>query len=255
MGVCKSDKFLRLSRSRCLLTSIKFEEELGFRPLITATTAEGIRQQDLELGTALFQKYAAEFPVPESSVTLTEHKTPAGVRLKSYTPSDSSSAKPVVCYFHGGGFVVGDVDRDDALVSRFAKDTGLVFVSVEYRLAPENPYPAGFNDCVEASLWCMENPGSLKSSGSVILMGGSAGACLALGVALKLIESGNDSSLKGVVACQPMTLHPDHVPNEFRDHYASYDENATLTLNTAQAMRAFFSKHNKNQAMCSVIRY
>jgi versiconal hemiacetal acetate esterase len=212
--------------------------------MITGPTAEDIRKQDIELGTALFQKYAADFPPADPSVVLAEHKTASGVRLKSYTPPNNSSANPVVCYMHGGGFVVGNVDLDDSLVSRFAKDTNLVFVSVEYGLAPENPYPAGLNDCVEAAIWCIEQSQVLKSNGSIIPMGGSAGACLALGTTLKLIEQGRGSSLQGVVACQPMTLHPDHVPDEYQAQYSSYDRNAIQTLNTAQGMRAFFGKVN-----------
>jgi versiconal hemiacetal acetate esterase len=225
-----------------LLILLQFEEELGFRPRITSTTAEGIREQDLRLGTSLFQKYAANFSPMDQSITLAEHNTSSGVRLKTYTPSSAAPTKPAVCYIHGGGFVVGDVDRDDVLVSRFAKDTGLVFASVEYRLAPQDPYPAGFNDCVDAAVWCSENAKDLRSNGSVIMMGGSAGGALALGTALRLIEEGRGSFLKGIVACQPMTLHPDHVPDEYQAGYVSYVDHADHTLNTAQAMRSFFGR-------------
>ena len=196
----------------------------------------------MELGAKLLQKYAAHFPLPDPTVVLAEHKTVSGVRIKTYTPVNATAEMPAVCYFHGGGFVVGEVDRDDPLVTRLAKDTGLVFASVEYRLAPKHVYPAGFNDCTDAANWCIDNAKFLGTNGSVLLMGGSAGAALALGAALKLIEEGKAAMLQGVVACQPMTLHPDAVPAEYQDHYTSYDEHATHTLNSAQAMRAFFGE-------------
>lgn len=188
-------------------------------------------------------KYAAHFPPPDPEVALAEHKTASGVRIKTYTPSHAQSGKPLVCWIHGGGFVLGAVDLDDPLVTRFAKDTGLVFASVEYRLAPEHRYPAAFDDCLEAARWCAENAKALGTNGSVILSGGSAGATLALGTALKLIDAGQASILKGVVAVQPGTLHPDAVPAEYEEHYLSYDEHAMHTINTAQAMRAFFREN------------
>lgn len=226
----------------CTNWLVQFEAELGFRPLITGPSADDIHKQDQQLGATLIKKYAAQFPPPDPFVVLREHSTPSKVRIKSYTPSNASPNKPAVCYFHGGGFVVGEVDRDDILVSRLAKDTGLVFASVEYRLAPQNPYPAGFNDCIDAAKWCIEHADALGTNGTVVLMGGSAGATFALGTALKLIEDGELERLKGIVACQPMTLHPDAVPDQFRDQYSSYDEHATNTLNSAQGMRAFFGK-------------
>ena len=90
---------------------------------------------------AILERYRAHLPSPDPSINIAEGKTGSGVRVKVYAPPDVSSAQPAVCYFHGEGFVLGRVDRDDALVSRFAQQTGLVFVSVEYRLAD---IPLGF---------------------------------------------------------------------------------------------------------------
>lgn len=212
--------------------------------MINPTTAQGMREQDGKLGATLVEKYPAHFPPPDPTVKLAEHQTASGVRIKSYTPANARLAGPVGCWFHGGGFIIGSVAVDDALVARLAKDTGLVFVSVEYRLAPEHRYPAAFDDCVEAAEWCADNAKVLGTDGSVILMGGSAGGSLSLGVALKLIEAGHAKILKGVAAIQPGTLHPDAVPSEYAAYYSSYDEHATHTINSAETMRAFLGKEH-----------
>ena len=90
------------------------------------------------------------------------------------------------CNFHGGGFVLGDLDTHDGIVRRLALASGLRFVSVGYRRAPEHPYPAPLDDCVAAVRWVADH---LRPS-SFGLAGDSAGANLAFGAALTLREHG-----------------------------------------------------------------
>ncbi|KXT05094.1 hypothetical protein AC578_7573 [Pseudocercospora eumusae] len=222
---------------------LAFEQELGFRPLLHGPTYEDILKQYADNGLAMVEKYT--FPPPDPRVLISEDSTESGVRLKIYSPPNVRGGQPVVLYFHGGGCVLGGVDEDDGLVSRHAKDTGLVFVSAEYRLAPQHPFPAGFNDCVEAANWCIANAERLGSQpDKVLLMGVSAGATLALAAALKLIDDKKDDHLQGVVACQPFTIHPDAVPEEFRNSYKSYDEHAEHTVDTKAAMKTFLELHD-----------
>ncbi|CAK4031928.1 Versiconal hemiacetal acetate esterase [Lecanosticta acicola] len=217
---------------------LAFEEELGFRPLLHGPTYEGLVKQNTEIGLKLVERY--DFPTADPSVSTAEEKTSNGTRVKIYTPPELKPDQPIVCYFHGGGGVFGGIDDDDYIVTRHCKDTGLVFVSVEYRLAPLHPHPAGFDDCVDAAKWCIENAKSLGNQRSkVLLMGVSAGATLALATALKLLHDHRTGEVEGVVACQPLTLHPDGVPEEFQSMYTSYDEHATHTINTKAAMKTF----------------
>lgn len=217
---------------------LAFEQELGFRPLLHGPTYADIVKQNTEIGMALLAKY--KIPSAHPSVKTSEEKTNSGIRLKIYTPADVKPDQPVVVYFHGGGFVLGSVDEDDVIVSRHCNDTGLVFVSVEYRLAPHFPFPAGLDDCVEATKWCIENAESLSNSrSSAILMGGSAGATLALAVALQFVRDHRKGEIQGVVANQPVTAHPDAVPKEFKSEYTSYDEHNQHTINTRAAMKTF----------------
>ena len=223
--------------------SRQFEQELGFRPKLHGPTCEDIIASDTANGEAMLKKFS--FPEPDHSIQTSEHQTTSGIRLKAYKPHDLKPDLALVYYIHGGGFVIGSVNEDDRFVKPLAKATGCVFVSVEYRLAPQYRYPAGFQDCVEGANWCIDNAASLGArSGPIVIMGKSAGGALTLGVALKLIDGGRGSDVLGVVPCQPLTIHPDAVPEEFKLRYTAYEENAENTVNTRKAMYALYSGYS-----------
>ncbi|MFZ1440893.1 MAG: alpha/beta hydrolase fold domain-containing protein, partial [Candidatus Microthrix subdominans] len=76
---------------------------------------------------------------------------PAGdVRVRFYRDADTEPGAPAICFFHGGGWVVGDLDSHDPPCRVLAQRTGAVVMAVDYRLAPEAPYPAAVEDCVAA---------------------------------------------------------------------------------------------------------
>jgi len=94
-------------------------------------------------------------------------------------------------YFHGGGWIGADVAGNDGLTYTMAAESGTVAVSVDYRLAPENPFPAGLDDCYAAFLWTVENAAELGIDPERIGVGGdSAGANLAAGVSLMARDRG-----------------------------------------------------------------
>ena len=103
----------------------------------------------------------------------------------------------VVVYIHGGGWVIGSIGLMDNVARELAHHSGAVVVSVGYRLAPENPYPAGLDDCEAVTRWAFANAGSLGApSASVAVAGESAGGNLAAAVALRL-RSISDVRLAG----------------------------------------------------------
>ncbi|MFC6878598.1 MULTISPECIES: alpha/beta hydrolase [Actinomadura] len=100
-------------------------------------------------------------------------------------PEPGRDRSPVLVYFHGGGFVTGDLGNEHARCLDIAAD-GIAVVSVDYRLAPEHPFPAGFLDCYAATVWAYEHAAELGADPSRIAVGGgSAGGGLAAAVALR----------------------------------------------------------------------
>jgi len=110
-------------------------------------------------------------------------------RLRIYRPLEGSSGAGLL-WMHGGGYMVGSAVQDDGLCSKYARDLGLVVVSVEYRLAPEHRFPAALDDCFAAWRW-MQDRGELGLDPTRIAIGGmSAGGGLAACLAQRILDSG-----------------------------------------------------------------
>ena len=114
---------------------------------------------------------------------------PAGeVPVRIYTP-DAPAPRPVIAFFHGGGFVICSVETHDGLARRLANALGAVVVSVEYRLAPEARCPAAAEDCYAATQWIHEHAAELEADPDrLIVAGDSAGGNLAAVVSLMARE-------------------------------------------------------------------
>ncbi|MEO0321342.1 MAG: alpha/beta hydrolase [Myxococcota bacterium] len=101
------------------------------------------------------------------------------IPVRVYAPA-ADGPLPVVVYLHGGGFCVGDLETHDPLCRRLARDTHAIVVSVDYRLAPEHPAPAGTEDAIVALRWTVEHAAEIGGDPArVAVAGDSAGACLA----------------------------------------------------------------------------
>lgn len=95
-------------------------------------------------------------------------------------------ARGVYMHIHGGGLVLGGADQQDAMLERIVKNTGMACASVEYRLAPENPYPAAWDDCESAAVWLVKNAKSEFGTDVLTIGGESAGATLAAATLLRM---------------------------------------------------------------------
>jgi len=113
------------------------------------------------------------------------------VRVLVYTPTSKSTLRPAILDIHGGAFVLGSADDGDATNRRLAKDVNAVIVSVDYRLAPEHPFPAAIDDSYAALEWLHGHAAELGVDPTkVAVMGGSAGGGLAASLALLARDKG-----------------------------------------------------------------
>jgi acetyl esterase/lipase len=107
------------------------------------------------------------------------------VPVRIYAPAQRNGNLPALLYMHGGGYIVGSIDTEHTLTVMLTRELGVAVVSVDYRLAPENPYPAAVDDCYAALLWLHAHAGELGvDTARIAVIGQSAGAGLAAAIAL-----------------------------------------------------------------------
>jgi acetyl esterase/lipase len=112
----------------------------------------------------------------------------AGAAVRVHRPVGATSPLPALLWIHGGCYVVGSASQDDKLCHRFARTLGIMVASVEYRVAPEHPYPAALDDCTTALNWLAKQPE--VDSSRIAIGGGSAGGGLAAALALPMRDLG-----------------------------------------------------------------
>ena len=201
--------------------------------------AEGPPREEID-PAELRQSYAALSLVesrPEmASVTDRVVSGPGGdIPVRVYVPTDEPGPRPVLVYFHGGGWVIGSVDTHDGTVRAVADGSGVTVVSVDYRLAPEHPFPAAIDDCLAAVRWVVQHADELDvDPGRLALGGDSAGGNLAAIAAQELNMSG-DASVRFQLLVYPVTdgtmAHP------------SIDENAEGYFLTKATMTWFWQQY------------
>ncbi len=113
---------------------------------------------------------------------------PSGAGVQLHRPETESHPGAALLWMHGGGYIVGTAAQDGSLCRRFAKRLGIPVAAVDYRLAPENPYPAALNDCYEALTWLSRLPGIDPTR--IIIGGASAGGGLTAALALLARDRG-----------------------------------------------------------------
>ena len=108
-----------------------------------------------------------------------------GIAMRMYTPvASGGAALPTLVYFHGGGFVIGDLETHDGLCRQFANEGGFAVIAVDYRRAPEHEFPAALDDAIAAVEWIEAHASELGVDANRIAVGGdSAGGALAAEVA------------------------------------------------------------------------
>ena len=158
-----------------------------------AAAAVGPPPTDAVTARARSREYldAMNVNVDVSSLTVEDRSIPGpegapDVVVRVYAPrAPAFAAVPGILYIHGGGFFVGSVDSEHMGAAALARELGVVVVSVDYRLAPEHPFPAGIEDCYTALVWFHDHADDLGvDTARIAVNGGSAGGGLAAGLAL-----------------------------------------------------------------------
>ena len=168
-----------------------------------ATDLENVRRASEARDDAL----VAQLGVPEGTVQETLSITSRDghiVNLRICRPANVCDPLPVFYWMHGGGYVLGSARQGDAFTLRAASELGMFAVSVEYRLAPETPYPGPLEDCYEGLAHLVENAAALNLDTDKIIIGGvSAGGGLCAGLGLLVRDRGAFSVL-GQLLLYPM---------------------------------------------------
>lgn len=159
-----------------------------------------------------------------------EDRIVEGVPVRIYWPPESSQTPPVLLFFHGGGWVVGDLDSYDGTARAHAAGVGAVVVSVDYRLAPEHPYPAAVEDVWAVTRWVAAHAAELGADPARIAVAGdSAGGNLAAVVALLARDAG--VRLRAQLLWYPATT--------WDTSLASFTENADAPILGRRAIGSF----------------
>jgi acetyl esterase/lipase len=140
-------------------------------------------------------------PKLPAGITIEKLKTVEGLSLRIYTPAGQRT-RAAMLYIHGGGMMIGSPAMDDALLASTAAELDIVIVSPDYRLAPENPYPAPMDDCQSAWSWIQQNLLQRGIDGNRIAIGGeSAGGGLAAGLVLRIHDEGGPQPVAQWLFC------------------------------------------------------
>ena len=201
--------------------------ELGRPPLEQSTPAEA--RENMARGREVF----GPDPVDVASIRDIAAPGPAGeIPLRWYRGHDAPEQDaPALVYYHGGGWVIGDLESHDRVCRRLANDARCVVVSVDYRLAPEHRYPAAVDDSAAATRWIIEQAASLGIDPKRVAVGGdSAGGNLAAVIALMA----RDGSLPPV--CFQLLIYP---ATDMGATYPSYERTMSGLLLTTPGMRWF----------------
>ena len=174
-------------------------------------------------------------PAPEvAEAKLLLAPGPGGpIPLRAYRPlaSRAEEVLPVLVYFHGGGWTIGDLDTHDVVCRQLANGARCAVFSVDYRMGPESPFPAAVDDCLAATQWVAAEGGALRVDAARIAVGGdSAGGNLATVVALLVRDKGT------LRLCFQLLVYP---ATDQRMNFPSIERNGEGYLLTTASMHYF----------------
>lgn len=192
-----------------------------------------LRGAGVEQGRQMLQMMAMLDGDPAEVARVEDVTIDGNIPARAYAAS-TGNALPILVWYHGGGFVIGDLETADRTCRKLAIGTGALVVSIDYRLAPEDPFPAGADDCFTALRWIVDHAADLGGDPSRVAVGGdSAGGNLAAVTALQARDEG--LPLRHQLLVYPVT--------DATMSSSSYEENAEGYLLTRDSMDWFIGHY------------
>jgi acetyl esterase len=206
-------------------------DQMAALPALETLSVKNARAQVIE------RMKAATLPtLPVASVADHTIPGPAGdLPVRIYTPNGTGPF-PLLVFLHGSGFVICNLDTHDAAARNLCSTAGCVVVSVDYRLAPENKFPAGPDDCYAATKWAAGHARELNGDAThIAIAGDSAGGNLVAVTALRVRDQG------GPTLCGQLMIYP--VTDYYTTDHPSYVENAEGYGLSATGMKWFWNHY------------
>ncbi len=186
--------------------------------------------------------YSTKLPIKSvrnDTIPTTDRQVP----VRIYQDNTADTKSPIICFIHGGGWCIGDLDSHDQQCRRIALETAYPVISIDYQLSPEVKYPVALDEVTEVITYLIQHPAYLKrDAAEVIIMGDSAGGNLSITSALKLIDMGHRQSIRSIVAIYPVVdCHGDK-----RGSYQQFDQGLILTKHLMELFSANYIPDNQD---------
>ncbi|WP_346984614.1 alpha/beta hydrolase [Chryseobacterium sp. POE27] len=211
----------------------------GDKPIETLTPTEARKNHTpTDAVMDLVKENNIQVPAPKVDTTGVSINVAGGkIHARVYTPKTGKNSYPIIVYYHGGGFVIADLDVYNASAQGLAEQTESVVVSVAYRLAPENKFPTAHNDAFAAYEWVLKNTSAIKGDAKKIaVVGESAGGNLAANVSIMARDK------KIMIPLHQVLVYPIAQSNMSTASYTKYAGAKPLN----KPMMEWFTKHYLN---------
>ena len=190
-------------------------------------------------------------PPPGVKITNLQYPTSDGssVRAKLFQPTDKTeNGSPLVVMIHGGGFCLGSPEGEEQTCRNLVLALNATCVAIAYRLGPKHPFPYAPNDCWDALNWCVANAASWNAdvAKGFIVGGSSAGANIASVLAHRARDEGLSAPLTGQYLAIPLLCPKERIPEKYRKHWLSLQQNANAPILPLPAIDMFMGGYKPN---------